>query len=535
MKIDHVLGESVAGATRKLNKEYKTKLKQVPNVLKGVRGKVEQAMASYKATDPDKYDKDLPDLVVDVTNKIVSYKDKDNNRKKFEGNPEDPKSLNAFLTTAIMDKYQETIYGRLLNREEEKNPEDIQIANKTKKGEEPLDVRPGQTVQYKNKKNEIRSAEVVQLLGNEYVQLTTKGAVFAIEPEKILGIVSEAILQSPRPEVRLFFRKHSDGKHYIFKVRKNRDESEPELLTKKEAKQQLDALQKAGWKVAVGEQDINEGGSMPGVGAIHKDEIAATLQPLERALGIDLQNNTLGSVGKKEFSGDIDVAINVSPEQLPEFVRKLEKLPQVLDIAKSSVIMTKVKIQDYDNSKQTDRNRTGFVQVDFMPGDPGWMKTYYHSPAEDESKYKGVFRNIMIATIAAVLDRKDSEEKIDDGRPIESERWMWSPADGLVRIRRTPVPNKAGTGYTKKNKNEIIQDPIKDATQIARALKLDSPDDLNSYESLKAAIEKKYTTDLAKKILDSFAENPQVKDIGVPDDLKQESKTINYLQRLSGI
>ena len=54
MKIDHVLGESVAGATRKLNKQYKIKLKQVPNVLKGVRGKVEQAMASYKATDPDK-------------------------------------------------------------------------------------------------------------------------------------------------------------------------------------------------------------------------------------------------------------------------------------------------------------------------------------------------------------------------------------------------------------------------------------------------------------------------------------------------
>ena len=33
MKIDQVLGESVAGAARKLNKEYKAKLKQVPNVL----------------------------------------------------------------------------------------------------------------------------------------------------------------------------------------------------------------------------------------------------------------------------------------------------------------------------------------------------------------------------------------------------------------------------------------------------------------------------------------------------------------------
>ena len=535
MRIEHILNESVDSATKKLNNEYKAKLKQVPRVLKGVKGKIEQAMAAYKTTDPDKYDKDLPDLVVDITNKIVGYKDKQNNRKQFPGNPADPKSLNAFLTNAITDKYQETIYGRLLNPEEEKNPEDIQIADQTKDSDKPLDVRPGQTVQYKNKKNEIRSAEVVQLLGNENVQLISNGATFAIEPEKILGIVSEAILQSPRPEIRLIFRKTNDGKGYIFKVRKNREESEPEILTKKEAKQQLDALKNAGWKLAVGEQDINEGGAMPGVGAIHKDEIAATLQPLERALRIDLQNNTLGSVGKKEFSGDIDVAINVSPEQIPEFVKKLENLPEVLDIAKSSVIMTKVKIQDYDSSIQTDRNRTGFVQVDFMPGDPGWMKTYYHSPAEGESKYKGVFRNIMISSIAAVLDRKDSEEKIDDGRPVQSERWMWSPADGLVRIRRTPVANKAGTGYTKKNKNEIIQDPVKDAAGIAQALKLDSPEDLNSYESLKSAIEKNYNPELVKKILDSFAENPQVQDIGVPDDIKKESMDLSRIRALSGI
>jgi len=129
----------------------------------------------------------------------------------------------------------------------------------------------------------------------------------------------------------------------------------------------------------------------------------------------------------------------------------------------------------------------------------------------------------MIATIAAVLDRKDSEEKIDDGRSVESERWMWSPADGLVRIRRTPVPKANGQGYTKKNNNEIIGEPIKTAPEIAKALKLDGPEDLNSYESLKAAIEKNYPPELVKQILDSFAENGQVKDIGIPDDLKQES------------
>jgi hypothetical protein len=278
---------------------------------------------------------------------------------------------------------------------------------------------------------------------------------------------------------------------------------------------------------------LNEGGAMPGVGPIHISEIEPTLDALEKVLKIDLKNNVLGSVGKKEFSGDIDVAIEVDADKIPELVKRLENTPEVLDIAKSSVIMTKVKIVGYDESKQTTKPRTGYVQVDFMPGDPSWMKTYYHSPSEKESKYKGVFRNIMIATIAAVYDRKDSEEKIDDGRAVESERWMWSPADGLVRIRRTPVPKAKGDGYTKKNKNEIIQKPIKDAEGIAKALGLAGAKDLNSFESLLAAVEKNYPADMVQQIKDSFAENGQVKDIGVPDELaKTESLADIQLRRL---
>lgn len=279
--------------------------------------------------------------------------------------------------------------------------------------------------------------------------------------------------------------------------------------------------------------ELFEGGSMPGVGPIHIDEIQPTLDALEKVLGIDLKSNTLGSVGKKEFSGDIDVALDVNPEDIPEFMQKLKRTPEVMDMAKSSVIMTKVKIVGYDPTKQTEKPRTGFVQIDFMPGNPGWMKTYYHSPSDKESKYKGVFRNIMIATIAAVLDRKDSPQKIDDGRAVESERWMWSPTDGLVRIKRTPEPNKAGTGYTKKNKNVIIGKPLKTAPEIAKALGLDGPEDLNSYESLKAAIEKNYPKGLVKEILDGFKENGQVKDIGVPDDLKNEE--LERIKELAGI
>lgn len=264
-----------------------------------------------------------------------------------------------------------------------------------------------------------------------------------------------------------------------------------------------------------------EGGAMPGVGAIHIDEIEPTLDKLEKILGIDLKNNTLGSVGKKEFSGDIDVALDINPEDLPEFMKKLESIPEVLDIAKSSVIMTKVKIADYDPNKQVQgKPRTGYVQVDFMPGDPGWMKTFYHAPHEKDSKYKGVFRNILVSSIAAHLARKDSEQKISDGRSVQSERYMWSPTDGLVRIVRTPEPNKKGDGYTKKNNNKIIAGPYKDPNEIAKVLQLDSADDLYSYETLRKAMDKNYSPDLVNVILKDFANNSVIKDVGVPTDIK---------------
>ena len=267
-------------------------------------------------------------------------------------------------------------------------------------------------------------------------------------------------------------------------------------------------------------QTVSEGGAMPGVGAIHISEIEPTLSKLEKSLGINLKDFTLGSVGKRKFSGDIDVAINLKPEDLSAFAEKLSKDPNVLDVQKSSVFMTKVKIENFDKEKSDGRPRTGFVQIDFMPGDPGWMKTYYHSPTEEESKYKGVFRNLLLASIAGQLDRKSSDETTEDGRPLQQDRWMFSPRDGLIRVRRTPVQNKAGTGYTKKNNNKIISKPNRDGESITKALKLNSVADLNSYESLKAAIEKNYPADLVKRILKDFVSNPTVQDIGIPGDLK---------------
>ncbi len=202
-------------------------------------------------------------------------------------------------------------------------------------------------------------------------------------------------------------------------------------------------------------ETLNESGSMSGVGAIHIDEIEPTLDYLEKSLGMDLKNNVLGSVGKKEFSGDIDVAIDVEPEAIPELLDKLKTNPDIIDIAKTSVIITKVKIANYDANKTTDKARTGYVQLDFMPGNPGWMKTYYHSPADGESLYKGVYRNIMLATIAALYNRKDSEEKVEDGRSLESEQYLFSPTKGFSFVRifqRCPI-------FSEECFAEAVEDP----------------------------------------------------------------------------
>ena len=269
---------------------------------------------------------------------------------------------------------------------------------------------------------------------------------------------------------------------------------------------------------------LSEGGSMPGVGAIHIDEINPTLIPLEKELGIDLRNNTLGSVGKREFSGDIDVALKIDADKLPEFVKRLEASNQILGVAKSSVIMTKVKIANFDETKEDGRPRTGYVQVDFMPGDPDWLKTYYHSPHEKDSQYKGVYRNLMIASIAGSLNVEDSEETIEDGRPLQSKRFMFSPRDGLVRVLRRPVPAKSGNGYTKKNNNKIIAGPWKTADDIAKNLKLDNSEDLYSYETLVKAIKKNLSGEEQKDIFTAFTRNNTIQGMGIPPDIQEFSQ-----------
>ena len=268
---------------------------------------------------------------------------------------------------------------------------------------------------------------------------------------------------------------------------------------------------------------LKEGGHMDGAGAIHISEIKPTLQRLERDLGIDLQNNVLGSVGKKEFSGDIDVAIHIKPEDFEKFKAQVEKSSIVDDTVKGPlVLMSRVKIQGYNPDLETDKNRTGYVQVDYMMDeDPEWLKTFYHAPSEKESRYKGAHRNIALGALSQFIDRKESEEKTPDGRPVEVERYMFSSKLGLVRVIRRLKPRKDGKGYTKAWDNEVIDGPWKRGNEIAAELNLGTAADLNSFETIFAAVEKNHGPDIAKKFARAIAADQTIQDLGMPDEIEK--------------
>jgi len=275
-------------------------------------------------------------------------------------------------------------------------------------------------------------------------------------------------------------------------------------------------------------EQVNESGSAPGVGAIHHSEIAPTLQKLEKQLGIPLLSNALGSVGKKEFSGDIDIAVQLDKEDQDEFQKKLEQTQGLTFIRKTSVFITSADIVGYDSNKTADGiERTGKVQIDFMPGDVEWMKNYYHSPHSKSmsqdgkySKYKGIHRNILIASIAGAKDPIASDEKLPDGRPMKLQRFIWSPTDGLVRVERTPVPKKNGDGYTKKNADRMIEGPWKSPDEIAEILGLGSGDALYSFETLYDAVKKNFPSATQLKIFKDFVNNRSIQAVGIPEELK---------------
>ena len=171
---------------------------------------------------------------------------------------------------------------------------------------------------------------------------------------------------------------------------------------------------------------------------ISRENVMPTVQWLEQLTGLSLVDNMLGSTGRKETSGDLDLGIDETKITKDVLIQQLLKRGIKAEDIKKSGDSVHVKTPILGDAAN------GYVQTDFMFGDPEFQKFALNT---GESDYKGVHRAILLASIAKAQGMK------------------WSYKNGLVD----------------RETNEII---TKNPAEIAEKLISGTTADLSSVESI---------------------------------------------------
>lgn len=164
------------------------------------------------------------------------------------------------------------------------------------------------------------------------------------------------------------------------------------------------------------------GNAFPGLPMVRvrREDVASTVDHVVTVMNMPgftreyAMDNLMGSAGKQDDSGDLDFALNdraarfYGEPDLPVFslkafaARAREVLPQghvQTKTLKGGQFQTAFPVAG-DPSK-------GYVQVDFVAGNPEWLKFSHFSPGKDFSPYKGVMVSTMLGVLAKM--RKDFE------------------------------------------------------------------------------------------------------------------------------
>ena len=142
---------------------------------------------------------------------------------------------------------------------------------------------------------------------------------------------------------------------------------------------------------------------------INKADINPTIQWLENITGLPLVDNTLGSVGKKATSGDLDIAVDQKAISKDQIYSRLVAWVQKQGIPQDQIVNTskfkngwvdKTGISVHFKTPIQGNPQIGFVQTDFMFGDDIEQMKFGLYSAGDESKYSGADRNLLMSSIA---------------------------------------------------------------------------------------------------------------------------------------
>jgi hypothetical protein len=134
---------------------------------------------------------------------------------------------------------------------------------------------------------------------------------------------------------------------------------------------------------------------------IAKEQIPETLNYFSKISNIPIADlHILGSTGKQETSGDIDIALDITKYNPINICVKISNIHKIVNYNIGNKIGSCLIPIEGDPAK-------GMVQVDFMSvKDIEWAKFAYFS-AGDKSKYKGVYRTCLLMGLAAAFEKPE--------------------------------------------------------------------------------------------------------------------------------
>jgi hypothetical protein len=140
---------------------------------------------------------------------------------------------------------------------------------------------------------------------------------------------------------------------------------------------------------------------------INQTDVRSTIAWLEELTGLELQDNALGSTGRKPTSGDLDLAVDANQVTKDQLYNKLAQWAASHGF-KPEDYVRKSGISVHLLTPINGRPDNGFVQTDFMfLKDVPFSKFILSAPGD--SQYRGVDRNILINSMAKSMGYKLSQ------------------------------------------------------------------------------------------------------------------------------
>ena len=220
---------------------------------------------------------------------------------------------------------------------------------------------------------------------------------------------------------------------------------------------------------------LKEGGNVfknadgtPATQRINRADIASTVAWLEQITGLDLSQQKdengvpikwLGSTGKKPDSGDLDLAVDSNEitkaelkGQLDNWARQNKQDPRDWTRLTGNAVHFRTPIQG-------DAKR-GYVQTDFMFMPNLDWGTFWLGAGAD-SAYKGVYRNVLISSIAKALGLKASPNGVTS-RANEKLITM-DPDEAAGILLHGNLKNRNQLSTVEKIYQALAMDPDRDA------------------------------------------------------------------------